>query len=156
MASRQLLVDSNLAVLLIVGLLDKRHIASHKRLQVYDESDFDLLARFVGSYSSLILSPNVLTETSNLIRQVGEPRRTDLSNAMARFVAQFEERIVPSGIAVARAEHSRLGLTDAVLLELAADGATILTVDLDLYLAASSAGYDPVNFNHLREAAFGL
>lgn len=156
MGSRQLLVDSNLTVLLIVGLLDKRHIASHKRLQIYDGADFDLLARFVGSYSSLLLSPNVLAETSNLIRQVGEPRRAELSRAVARFVQQFEERAIASQLAVSRTEHSRLGLTDAVLLELAADGGTILTADLDLYLAAASAGYDAFNFNHLREVAFDL
>jgi hypothetical protein len=50
-----------------------------------------------------------------------------------------------------RDEFIRLGLTDSVLLELGRSGATLLTVDLDLYLAALDAGLNVINYNHLKE-----
>jgi hypothetical protein len=43
-------------------------------------------------------------------------------------------------------------LTDAVLLELlAVSGATLLTADFDLYLAAARANLKVVNYNHYRD-----
>jgi len=39
---------------------------------------------------------------------------------------------------------------------LAETGAHLLTVDLDLYLAASTAGYGVINYNHIREARTGF
>ena len=46
----------------------------------------------------------------------------------------------------------RLGLTDAALLEIVTAGSPLVTVDLDLYLAALERNPDAVlNFTHLRQ-----
>lgn len=68
MAPRPLLLDTNLLVLLAVGLADPEKITSHKRLQKYDPVDFENLTTLVESSAKLILCPNIATETSNLIR----------------------------------------------------------------------------------------
>jgi hypothetical protein len=52
---------------------------------------------------------------------------------------------------VRRTEYRRLGLADAALLCVADSGATILTDDVDLYLAAVRAGLKAINYNHIRE-----
>jgi hypothetical protein len=62
-----------------------------------------------------------------------------------------EEHIIKSKVVVGRKEFIRLGLTDAVLLELAHTGATLLIVDLALYLAAWAFGLNAINYNHVRE-----
>jgi len=62
-----------------------------------------------------------------------------------------EEQVIKSKVAVGRKEFIRLGLTDAVLLELAHKGATLSTVDLALYLAARASGLNAINYNHVRE-----
>src|SRR5580693_521311 len=55
----------------------------------------------------------------------------------AIIISNADERVIESRVAVQRPEYIRLGLTDAVLLELArCCGATLLTIDLNLYLAA--------------------
>jgi hypothetical protein len=46
----------------------------------------------------------------------------------------------------------RLGLADAACLATDTVGATLLTADLALYLAAENAGRKVINFRHLREA----
>ena len=64
------------------------------------------------------------------------------------------EQFIPSATGVARAEFLALGLTDAVLLELSSvevdDRPTLMTVDLDLAIAAEMRGYRVMNFNHYR------
>jgi hypothetical protein len=62
-----------------------------------------------------------------------------------------DEIYVPSKEAASRREFVRLGLTGAVLLRLAETGASLLTVRLDLFLAAQASGFDAVNYNHVRD-----
>lgn len=146
---RRILLDSGLLVLLTVGALSRELIVSHKRLRAYAISDYELLLAVLNGFQALATCPHVLTEASNLLRQ--DPRSQALSRGLQALMARLTEQSVPSTSAMERREYPRLGLTDSVLLTLANAETTLLTSDLDLYLAASSAGYDAVNFNHLRE-----
>ena len=62
-----------------------------------------------------------------------------------------EEIVVASAVASRNSEFTRLGLADAALLELATRERPLLTVDLDLYLAALDKGAEAVNFNYCLE-----
>lgn len=149
---RDCILDTNLAVLFVVGTADRRFIAKHKRLRAYDEWDYDILCNLLDLHGGrFVVTPNVLTETSNLLRQTDELMGTRLAEVLARLIDETEERFVVSRTAVARHEYKRLGLTDAVLLELAAHDATLVTADNDLYLAAATAGHEAINFWHAKE-----
>ena len=147
-----LVLDTNLAVLLFVGLSGAENIKRHKRLQTYDETDFELVAELVNRSAGLLLCPNVVSETSNLIRYMSDPIRSEVVQLMSMAIQNFDEIYVPSLVATRRPEYLRLGATDAVLLELVGQGAALLTDDLDLYTAAISLSPNVVNFNHLRGA----
>lgn len=147
---RFLLLDSNLPILLSVGLADRGYVARHRRLRAYDSIDFDLLAGLIARSKGFLLSPNVVTEASNLIRQAAEPIRSAAARMLAKIVGQGDERLVPSKVAVQNPEYLRLGVADTVLLEIASVGVTLLTADLQLYLAACRSGLKALNFNHLR------
>lgn len=41
-------VDTNALILLVVGLIDKSLISSHKRTSIYESVDFDNLAFLIG------------------------------------------------------------------------------------------------------------
>jgi len=56
-----------------------------------------------------------------------------------------------SKLAFEHSEYDQLGLTDAVLLTLSENKCTILTVDLDLYLAALRKRLTAINYNHVRD-----
>jgi hypothetical protein len=67
------------------------------------------------------------------------------------LIARYPESRIASVQGAERPEYNRLGLTDAVLLTVSAEGATLLTDDLDLHLAALNAGLSSINFNELRD-----
>ena len=148
-------LDSNLLLLFVVGSASRDYIAKHKRLRAYSESDFDLLIEQLSAVSALLLTPNTLTETSNLIDHIGEPARSHIYQTLNALLSlpESEERYVPSKQATSLPELPRLGLTDCALLTLCADGVPLITADLQLFLTAAGRGAKAlINFNHLRDA----
>lgn len=148
---RSLMLDTNLAVLFVAGTADIRYISKHKRLNTFDAEDYKFLLEIIAKFDRIIFTPNVFSETSNLLRYIGDPIRSELLVMLKAIIDKSDEHRIESKNAAARVEYLRLGLTDAVLLELASTGASLLTVDLDLYLAALSAGYSAANYNHIKE-----
>ena len=61
-----LLIDTNLLVLFLVGKTNKSRILSFQRTQAYTLEDLELLERLVEQFRTLITTPHVLTEVSNL------------------------------------------------------------------------------------------
>ncbi len=150
--SKQLTIDTNLLVLLIVGLTSTAFIERHKRTRIYTKEDFELLSEMLSGVSSLVVTPHVLSETSNLLRQYSEPGKSLISAVMQRLIDTSIETFVPSSVAASRAEYFRLGLTDAAMIELQSSGIALLTDDLDLYVASVTAGFEAINFSHARDA----
>jgi hypothetical protein len=147
----QLVLDSNLLVLLAVGSASTGYLGSHKNVKAYSKADFSLLMSFVNDASKFVTTPNILTKTSNLARQFGEPARSRITDILGALIEPMEEIYVDSSSAAKRSEFTRLGLTDAALLDALAPSHTLLTTDYGLYMAALKQGYNAVNFNHLRE-----
>jgi hypothetical protein len=145
-------LDSHLLLLLVVGSISPDLILKHRRLQNYRIEDFRLLREMLSDTSKLLVTPNTLTETSNLAGYIGEPARSRIYRGLALLVdaTETEEQYVPSRRVVAAREFMRVGLTDAVLLDIATEQHTLLTADLDLYLAATNRGLKAENFNHRR------
>lgn len=149
--ARVVTLDTNTALLYVAGNTDHALINTHKRLKGFDQRDFLELCAVIACFDKLVLVPHALAETYSLLNQIGDPARRLLRAALGVFVISHEEMKVVSRAAVERAEYHWLGLTDCVLLEVAATGVTILTADAKLYLAASEARYEAINYNHIRD-----
>lgn len=150
---KRLIIDAQLLVLVLVGLLDTKLIGKHKRTKVYALEDYEILKAVLESHDEVVVTPNVLTEASNLIRLIGDPQKTQLTILLRAWIDgdESEEHYIESSRAAARDEFPRLGLTDGTILELMQDELELLTADLDLYLSASAAHpARTTNFNHLR------
>jgi hypothetical protein len=148
------LLDSTVFILYLVGCTDRSFIRTHKALRdsAYSEEDFDLLIDYLRGAEQLLVTPHVLAETSNLAKRILPPARDAVYLFLREIVARLNEVGEPSSVAMQRTEFVRLGLTDAALLNVAArPEVTLLTADLDLYLAALSSGYRAVNFAHLQD-----
>lgn len=145
-----LLIDTNLLCLLIAGNVSRDSITKHKRLAKYDVVDYDRIRAIVLRFGELILCPHVLAETSNISRLTSEPLRTLLGVALQDIVDASIEIHVAAGVAARAPDYLRLGLTDAVLLELSKADRVLLSDDLDLCLAAEYRRYRVINYNHLR------
>ena len=139
-------IDTQLLVLLIVGLADRAFIRRHRRLApVYAEAQFDALCGMLASAPSLVCTAHVLTETSNLLRQIADPMRSQIMAAFKRFIDSADERHVQGARAAEHPLFVRLGLTDAAILSLDPKEVQVLTVDHDLYRASLERGFDARN-----------
>jgi len=147
---RQIILDSNLLVLLIVGLTDPNLISKHKRTKSYEKEDFDLLAKILSKYDQVVVTPHILTETSNLVSQIGEPTMSLLRKTLLALLEEQKEVFQESIDIGKHTSFIRLGLTDCAILNIIKSELPLITVDLDLYLMAVKENENTVNFNHLR------
>lgn len=146
---RAVTLDTNLLLLFVVGLTSTDHIARHKRLTAYTIRDFERLGEIVGEASELLLLPNTLTETSNLIPSILDPARSEIRVTYRFIINRLPEVHVASVEAAADPDFLRLGLTDTALLALSGDrDVVVLTTDEHLYVAGSLRGLPIFNFNH--------
>lgn len=136
MPPSRVFVDANLLVLLVVGKSGRDRIGKHRRTKSFRKEDYDRLEGLVRAADRVLVTPNTLTEASNLLSQHGEPERSRLLEGLRRLIETNEEVVVASATAARNREFERLGLTDAVLLESVSAKTPLLTVDLALYRAA--------------------
>jgi hypothetical protein len=148
------ILDTSLLVLLVVGLTSKRYIPSHKKLAAFSEDDFELLEKLLSNASELLVTPNTLSEASNLLAYIGDPAKTEIMRTFRAIIQRTREAYAKSSTAANESEFLRLGLTDCAVLVTSADEAVVLTADLHLYLQASRRdGERALNFNHYRAVA---
>ena len=144
-------VDSNLLVLLIVGNVGRHLIQRHRRLQAFTVEDYDALNDLLTTVDQVFVTPNTLTETSNLLAQHREPDRSRFFDMLRHVIETSREIVVASTEASSNDAFTRLGLTDAALLQTLSPTTPLVTVDINLYLAAWAQAPDTaVNFAHLR------
>ena len=156
-SARGILVDTNVLLLYLFGKLLPSAIGQ-KRLSKYGIDDADLVSQFVGRFGQILTTQHVLTETSNLARQiVGGGLRQELSLRLYPLFCLESPGLLNSchvdGPAIDANLFARLGLTDAGLTSLVQKNTLLLTDDLVLYISAVSTGGDAINFTHMREAA---
>lgn len=154
MIPKNVYLDANLLVLLVVGETDSKLIAKHRRLKTFQEEDYDILIDMIGHVGEIFVTPNTLTEASNLLAYHGEPERSRLFEVLRFLIKEREEIVVTSRTASQSKEFIRLGLTDAALLEVVSSSNPLITVDLPLYLAAiSKDSGSAYNFRHYQSLA---
>lgn len=148
-------IDANLLVLLVVGSASRDYISKHRRLRRFSKEDYDLLLRLIRRASGprrVFVTPNTLSETSNLLGQHGEPERSLFFERLRFLIESSEEVVVSSATAASNREFSRLGLTDAALLEAVTVETPLITVDVELYLQVLSRGEDAaINFAYVQD-----
>ena len=147
-------VDSNLLLLYVVGKESPTLVSRHRRLDSYSVEDYYALNQLLAEVGRVFVTPNTLTETSNLLGQHGEPERSSLFERLRSVIQDSEEVVVSSVVASINSSFIRLGLTDSVLLEAASADAPLLTADFRLYMAGLAKGDGAaVNFMHYRQTA---
>ncbi|MBC6625722.1 PIN domain-containing protein [Pseudomonas sp.] len=146
---RRVLIDTNLLMLLVVGYYDKDFVFEHKRTNKFTPDDFDVLEILIEG-ADIVLTPNVLTEASNLLWQCSEPHKSLIRSKLAQIAHICDEQFIASSDVISCPEFMGLGLTDAGILELKKVSGLILTQDLDLHLAALARGLETENFTHYR------
>ena len=140
-------IDTNLLVILVVGLVDRKLVGKHRRARTFTPANYDRLIVEIGDLP-VFVTPNTLTEASNLLKSSKDPRFLEHLRVL---IEKSKEIVVASSIAARNRDFTRLGLTDTALLEIISAERPLFTVDHDLYSAALAKGEEAaINFTHLQ------
>ena len=142
---RGILIDTNLALLYIVGSLDSLLIRNHARTSAFSIDDFDRLSRFVDYFEKKIVTPHVLTETSNLLG-----KSVELRGVFGAFINSAKEIPIPAKSVAATSAFLAAGLTDAGILSVAEKKYLLVTDDGPLLGLSTGAKVDCVSLAQIR------
>lgn len=153
MASR-LALDANILLLLAYGTVNKDSLGKKRRVKEYMPDDYEILCKVASRFQQIVVTPNVVTECSDLFSDNDDYREKEWLKA---FLGSNEslriEQYVPSKDAASLEQYRYLGIADCSLLSLIDDNTVLLTTDSKLYLAAAMLNPRCMNFNHLRSFA---
>ena len=148
-SSRSALLDTNLLLLAISGQVGFQRFRSFGRLQMFVESDVQLLRKLLEDYASISTTAYVLAEVSNLANKLSGPLRAEWYQALADYAVVTAEAHIPISAVGRLPEVIRFGITDAAL-QLLAPSHTVITAEFRLSGYLKLIGLDVINFNHLR------
>ena len=146
---KKVLVDTNLLVLLAIGMYRRARISTFNRTRQYTQEDFDLLVRLIALFHTRIVTPHIFAEADNLTRQMPRAEHVAVAAVMTKIIAGTFEIYCPSVDAAQHKNYPKLGLTDCTIIE-ASPNALVVTDDLRLSSILPSLGRDAININHIR------
>ncbi len=148
MSRRRVALDTNVFLLLLVGLANRDAIARHKRLAAYDADSYDMLCKLLASYDEVVVTPGCLAETTNLLDSDKGSRQHcyQMLKELIQSGEGLSEKHVPADKVVEQRPFMWLGFTDASYVELADQGIPVITADLKLYLQVAERNEKSVNF----------
>lgn len=150
--SKGLIVDTNLLLVLVVGLGNPGFVGRFRRTEAYTPNDFLLLRHVVGLFPKIILTPQVLAELTNLLPAAEDDATELVHDQVVQTLSQAFEIYVPKDELLPNPLLRRVGFTDLSLLRVALDGDyLVLTDDLRASVQLRSGGCSVLNFVHLRE-----
>ena len=127
-----IVIDSNALVVLILGLMDENLIEKHKRTSVYTKNDFLKLCHVIQSFENLVVLPNIWTEVDNLLNNFSGGYKRDYVLKIKELVSLTSEKYLKTNVATKTFIFENIGLTDALILELAKDCELLITSDSQL------------------------
>lgn len=149
------LIDTNLLILLIVGTVNRNRIQNFKRTNQYTPEHYDFLVGILNHFQQWFTVAHVMAEVSNLTDLSGS-ERTMARQLLKQTISTMTEAEMPSRLAAEDTLYNNLGLTDAAIAAVVrARRCTLLTDDLDLFLAATRE-VSALKFSHLWSRAWGL
>lgn len=142
-------LDTNVLLLLLVAQTDVSLLRTFKRVQSFEASDVELLSKILSRFQSFVSTPHVLSEVSNFLDQAPLYRRSDLIQALQRYINAHAERYDAATLLANREEFALLGLADTGLISLSHE-LVVITVDFRLAGKIEASGGGVINFNHAR------
>ena len=111
-------LDSNLLLLLTVGLWNPRAIVTQKRLSGFSVEDFNVLQTFLTTFKQVTTTAHVLTEVSNLAGAASGQSREAVFTQLSLLV---QESTPSAATLCEQPEFRYFGLTDAGLSHLCSE-----------------------------------
>lgn len=147
-------IDTNLLVVFVTGLVDPNLIGRTKRTKAYAPEDFDLLNRLLSAFPVQVTFPNIMTEVSNLIEKSDSHFRFEIAQRLHSLSGLLTERYYATAELSPAPDLVMLGVTDQVILTCVTEKLVLLSDDFELGRKYQAHGGELLNFNHIRETAY--
>lgn len=151
---KNVILDANLVFVLLVGRYNRNILGKRKGTKEYAPEDYDNLVGLLSKYDSIVVTPNVLTECTNL---AGENKKGEAALPEHRVLRELitdgnliREEYIPSKVAVLHSKYKYLGLSDCCILSLVNKETPLMSVDASLVNAALELNPECVNYNWYR------
>jgi|SRR6185312_15017530 len=154
---RTLLLDSNLLLLFLAGNLGSDFFQQFPRVSGYDFDDYELLRQTLKQFKTILTTPHVLTEITNLANKLSGVHRVEWSRYLVRFITSesVQEKWIAGRELARTGEFIEFGITDSAISAIASE-ALVLTDDFPLSGSLTSRGFDVLNFKELRSVWNGI
>ena len=143
-------IDTNALIVLVVGMIDKSLISSHRRTSIYEIVDFENLAYLIGDLDRIVTTPNVLTEVDNLLNNFQKGHRWTYFQVLKELISNSTEQFIQSKLCLNLDAFFELGLTDTGVLEICKNCDFLITGDSRLSDYASAYGIKVVDLVKIR------
>lgn len=152
-----LLLDSNLLLLFLAGNLGSDFLQRFPRVREYDFDDYELLRQTLKQFKTILTTPHVLTEITNLANKLSGADRVEWSEYLVRFITSdaVQEKWIAARELARAGEFIEFGITDSAIGAIASE-ALVLTDDFPLSGNLRSRGFDAWNFKELRSIWDGI
>jgi hypothetical protein len=140
-----LLVDTNILLLYIVGIVNVDLIRNLSRTANFTENDFYLVEKFINFFDVNITTPHILTEVSDLLGN-----RIELQLALGKYIELIEEKFLESKQITRTKTFLQFGLADTAITETAKNSYLVVTDDNPLFGCSVNQKIDAVNLDQIR------
>ena len=149
---KSVLLDSNLLLLMLVGTFQRTRVESFKRTAHFSLLEFDLLLALLTNFRSIVTTPHILTEVSNLSNSLSEHLKASWWEHFATLAGSFLEVYEPAANIIKESTFNPFGLTDAAIQH-AAGRSLVVTEDYRLSGVLQALGLNVLNFRHIMHSA---
>ena len=147
-----ILLDTELLLLLCVGIFDCQRIKRFKRTMKFDIDDFDNVQRIAGKYKPVYVSPHVLAELSNLSNALPSEVRNDYFISSKRLIRGQFEVYIPKESIIDDVHFPVLGVADvSILLTCMERKCVLFTSDSTLTQIGLHRGIKVLNYRQFRD-----
>lgn len=137
-----ILIDTNALIVLLIGFIDPKLFANHKRVSIYDVDDFEALVTIIKNVDQLVVLPNIWTEVDNLLKDFSGSYKYPYIENLTNVIKASTEKYIASSIAISNDYFFELGLTDSLILEHAKECKLLITSDSRLSDFAKANGIE--------------
>lgn len=147
--NRELLLDTNLLIVLLIGRTNKTFLEKIKTTKAYTIEDYDLLKKLINNFQ-IVTTPHILAEASNLCEKIEKFYKEKIFQVFSEIILNVIEIPQPSKDVVSTPIFMKFGMTDSVIIKLSHDGLIVLTDDFDLHNYLLGTGATAANMNLFR------
>ncbi len=157
--SKGIIVDTNILILYVAGFYDLCYLEKISRVnnKQYSKDDFEAIAKLLSKFQVIYITPQILSELSNLSFKDEKNRDKKDDNfsqyllEVVRIITSTEEYFSPKNDLMQIDHFPKFGFTDMSILDLAIKKELpVITDDLGLYHLLINSSIDCLNMNTIR------